>query len=63
MNLVETQNSFSRWQTLYRKTSNYGLKDGEYEICCECGEILDLENLADHGKILNCVGYPLEDEK
>lgn len=44
------------WLTLYTKTSNWGLKDGEYEICCECGEILNLRNLEDHGKIINCGG-------
>lgn len=50
------------WFYLYRKTSNWGLKDGEYEICCDCGEILPLELLPDHGKIIKC-GKPLNDDE
>lgn len=56
---LEQQNSFNRWLKLYTKTSNFGLEAGQYEICCECGEILNLLNLEDHGKIKKC-GGPLE---
>lgn len=36
--------SLTLWLSLYSKNSNWGLKDGDYEICCECGEILNLKD-------------------